>query len=321
MRERKTPEINGPTNHKELSPISIGEVAGDGLDERAGEGPRHRQTRSQGDRHPQVFHEPRQERAEEGRVQVVNEVCDAHGQHDAAGRAPGDSERVSFLDAGGRAMSGGYRARCNTRYLADGQGDQPGSRAWLPLCLSPHSGDPRRLVHEPIQGGGSHPSEGGKGEDRGAIFLRSLVRLRRCLGSWWGAFGAHGLRGRLSPRRSGNIRDGRTVSHVSRARTLRRGVGRFPVAPRGATTLAGWLLIVGIVIFSGSLYTLVLTGQRWLGAVTPVGWTGPDRGLGVPWAWAVAAQLMVNPGRDGDVGRGTDPPGGPDRSRCTTFTR
>ena len=34
---------------------------------------------------------------------------------------------------------------------------------------------------------------------------------------------------------------------------------------------AGWLFVVGIVVFSGSLYTLVLTGQRWLGAITPIG--------------------------------------------------
>jgi uncharacterized membrane protein YgdD (TMEM256/DUF423 family) len=34
---------------------------------------------------------------------------------------------------------------------------------------------------------------------------------------------------------------------------------------------AGWCFVAGIVLFSGSLYLLVLTGSRWLGAVTPVG--------------------------------------------------
>ena len=34
---------------------------------------------------------------------------------------------------------------------------------------------------------------------------------------------------------------------------------------------SGWLFTAGILIFSGSLYLLILTGQRWLGAVTPVG--------------------------------------------------
>lgn len=43
---------------------------------------------------------------------------------------------------------------------------------------------------------------------------------------------------------------------------------RWPVGPVAA---AGWAFVVGIVVFSGSLYALVLSGQRWLGAVTPLG--------------------------------------------------
>ncbi|MEZ4582277.1 MAG: DUF423 domain-containing protein [Caldilineaceae bacterium] len=35
--------------------------------------------------------------------------------------------------------------------------------------------------------------------------------------------------------------------------------------------IAGWLFVAGIVIFSGSLYVLVFSGQRWLGAITPIG--------------------------------------------------
>ena len=69
-------------------------------------------------------------------------------------------------------------------------------------------------------------------------------------------------------------------------------LGLFAVAwvasrwPSGAATLAGWLLIVGIVVFSGSLYALVLTGQRWLGAVTPVGGLALVVGWGA-LAWAI----------------------------------
>jgi uncharacterized membrane protein YgdD (TMEM256/DUF423 family) len=54
-------------------------------------------------------------------------------------------------------------------------------------------------------------------------------------------------------------------------------LGLFVVAwaatrwPGGAVTAAGWLFLAGTVIFSGSLYLLSLTGQRWLGAVTPIG--------------------------------------------------
>ncbi len=41
--------------------------------------------------------------------------------------------------------------------------------------------------------------------------------------------------------------------------------------PGTAAAVAGWLFVAGIVIFSGSLYGLTLTGARWLGAVTPLG--------------------------------------------------
>jgi len=44
---------------------------------------------------------------------------------------------------------------------------------------------------------------------------------------------------------------------------------------------AGWLMLAGIVLFSGSLYTLALSGERWLGALTPVG------GLAFLAAWAL----------------------------------
>ena len=47
--------------------------------------------------------------------------------------------------------------------------------------------------------------------------------------------------------------------------------------------VAGWLFVIGIVIFSGSLYALVLTGPRWLGAVTPLG------GVALLAAWLVLA--------------------------------
>ena len=46
---------------------------------------------------------------------------------------------------------------------------------------------------------------------------------------------------------------------------------------------SGWLFLLGIVVFSGSLYLLSLTGVRWLGAVTPLG------GLAFIAGWACLA--------------------------------
>jgi uncharacterized membrane protein YgdD (TMEM256/DUF423 family) len=36
---------------------------------------------------------------------------------------------------------------------------------------------------------------------------------------------------------------------------------------------AGWVLFAGTLVFSGSLYVLVLSGQKWIGAITPLGGT------------------------------------------------
>jgi len=51
--------------------------------------------------------------------------------------------------------------------------------------------------------------------------------------------------------------------------------------PEGNLNAAGWAFIVGIVIFSGSLYVLSITGMRWLGAITPIG------GLAFLLGWAI----------------------------------
>ncbi len=112
----------------------------------------------------------------------------------------------------------------------------------------------------------------------GAVAAMSAVIL--------GAFGAHWLQSRLSPADLDVFETG-VRYHMYHA------LGLFVVAwaasrwPSGATTAAGWLLIVGIVVFSGSLYTLVLTGQRWLGAVTPLG------GLSLIAGWAALAWAVL----------------------------
>ncbi len=101
-------------------------------------------------------------------------------------------------------------------------------------------------------------------------------------GVFVGAFGAHGLESRLTPADLDTFETG-VRYHMYHA------LGLFAVAwvasrwPSPMTTAAGWLLIVGIVIFSGSLYTLVLTGQRWLGAITPIG------GVALVAGWAALA--------------------------------
>jgi uncharacterized membrane protein YgdD (TMEM256/DUF423 family) len=85
-----------------------------------------------------------------------------------------------------------------------------------------------------------------------------------------GAFGAHGLRARLSPELLAVFETGaryqmyHALGLFVAAWAATRWPGPWPVR-------AGWLFLAGTVLFSGSLYALALTGARWLGAVTPLG--------------------------------------------------
>ncbi|HLI28544.1 MAG TPA: DUF423 domain-containing protein [Chloroflexota bacterium] len=85
-----------------------------------------------------------------------------------------------------------------------------------------------------------------------------------------GAFGAHGLRGRLAPEL---LEVFETAARYQLYHALALLVVEWAMerAPNGAAPLAGWLFVAGIVLFSGSLYLLSLSGARWLGAVTPLG--------------------------------------------------
>ena len=51
--------------------------------------------------------------------------------------------------------------------------------------------------------------------------------------------------------------------------------------PHARLSVAGWFFTAGIVLFSGSLYGLSLTGLRWLGALTPVGGAARIAGWGL----------------------------------------
>jgi uncharacterized membrane protein YgdD (TMEM256/DUF423 family) len=62
-----------------------------------------------------------------------------------------------------------------------------------------------------------------------------------------------------------------------------------PRASSATLALAGWLFVAGTLVFSGSLYALAVTGQRWLGAVTPLGGAALIAGWLV-LAWAVYAR-------------------------------
>jgi uncharacterized membrane protein YgdD (TMEM256/DUF423 family) len=90
------------------------------------------------------------------------------------------------------------------------------------------------------------------------------------LGVAAGAFGAHALRTRLEPRLLEVFETG-VRYHMYHALALVL-VGLLAAhRPQAGFAAAGWAFVVGIALFSGSLYAMALTGVRGLGAITPLG--------------------------------------------------
>lgn len=119
----------------------------------------------------------------------------------------------------------------------------------------------------------------------------AIGSLAALLGVAAGAFGAHALRQRLTP-------DMLAVFETGVRYQLVHALALLAVAwacarwPGHGSRAAGWLFIVGIVLFSGSLYLLVVTGMRSFGAVTPVG------GLAFMLGWACLAWAAWRAGRE-----------------------
>lgn len=105
-----------------------------------------------------------------------------------------------------------------------------------------------------------------------------------------GAFGAHGLKDRLTPDMLAIFEVGVRYQfyHGLALLALTLAPGRVWGSPWIGR--AGWAWIVGIAVFSGSLYLLSLTGIRWLGAITPIG--GVAFILG--WIFAMLGARQLN---------------------------
>ena len=96
--------------------------------------------------------------------------------------------------------------------------------------------------------------------------------LFMALGVLIGAFGAHALRSHLDEYATGIYERAVFYHFVHALGLIVLGVGvRTSAASQPAATVAGWLLVAGMLIFCGSLYALALSGIRALGAITPIG--------------------------------------------------
>lgn len=108
-----------------------------------------------------------------------------------------------------------------------------------------------------------------------AIFLFAAVAL--------GAFGAHALKAKLASDLMPVYQTAVQYHFWHALGLLAVGILLLHKPESGTLVAAAWLLVAGILLFSGSLYALALTGVRGLGAVTPVG------GVAFLAAWAAVA--------------------------------
>ncbi|SMF42468.1 DUF423 domain-containing protein [Paenibacillus barengoltzii] len=86
-----------------------------------------------------------------------------------------------------------------------------------------------------------------------------------------GAFGAHALKNRLTENRQKTYQTGIQYHIAHGIGLLLLGLTSAQLESESLIVLAGWFLLAGIILFSGSLYALSLTGIRKLGAITPLG--------------------------------------------------
>ena len=118
------------------------------------------------------------------------------------------------------------------------------------------------------------------------IILAGLMGL---IGVAAGAFGAHGLRDRVGARELEIWQTGAHYQQVHAAVLLALAIWALHAGQHGQSTplhsVAMTLLVVGMTVFSGTLYAMTLGGPRFLGAITPLG------GLCLLAGWATIALI------------------------------
>lgn len=121
----------------------------------------------------------------------------------------------------------------------------------------------------------------------GARLFLALGGAAALLAVVLGAFGAHALKGRVDPAMLAVWHTGVEyhVYHALGLLAVGLVVGRLPDS--ALLRWSGWLMVAGIALFSGSLYALALSGERWLGAATPLG------GFAFIAAWLLFVAAML----------------------------
>jgi uncharacterized membrane protein YgdD (TMEM256/DUF423 family) len=111
----------------------------------------------------------------------------------------------------------------------------------------------------------------------------TLASISGMLAVAFGAFGAHALKSRLDDYSLGVFETAVQYHFYHSLALLAVGVIALSQPQTAMLRSSGWLFLIGIVVFSGSLYLLSISGVRWLGAITPLG------GLAFIAGWACLA--------------------------------
>jgi uncharacterized membrane protein YgdD (TMEM256/DUF423 family) len=120
----------------------------------------------------------------------------------------------------------------------------------------------------------------------GSNMLLALGALLGGLGVAAGAFGAHALKAVLPAEMQAVFETAVRYQMYHALALLIIGGARWgPPDGQSLVQTAGWCFVAGVLLFSGSLYVLALSGIRWLGAVTPLGGAAFLIGWGL-LAWA-----------------------------------
>ena len=98
----------------------------------------------------------------------------------------------------------------------------------------------------------------------------ALGALLAGLGVAAGAFGAHALRDHLAPERLAQY-ELAVRYQLYHAFALIAAAWAVKQWPASTALIAGWLFVVGVVIFCGTVYALAFGSPRWFGAITPIG--------------------------------------------------
>ena len=110
-----------------------------------------------------------------------------------------------------------------------------------------------------------------------------------------GAFGAHALQAQLTPRQLASYQTGVQYQMLHAFGLMIVGIVGQVTGTSPRLRWSAWLMVAGIVFFSGSIYLMTAGAPRWLGAVTPVG------GVSFMVAWALLARHALAAQRSGST--------------------